>query len=255
MLAALGVCTLAGQEAKNKADDEFFTKQVKPIFEAHCFQCHSHAMKKAKGNLVVDARASILKGGNSGPAIVPGHPEKSLLIKAISYIDDEELRMPPKGKLPEPAIAVLREWVRRGAPGPGEEEQTLRRPGTITDEDRAWWAFQPVRRPALPDLSEPPLAKGGIEGGWSNNPIDRFIKVMLDNEILQPAPVSGPRELIRRVYFDLIGLPPTPAEVDEFVAACKPTESLPRAYEKLVDRLLASPRYGERMGRVWLDLV
>jgi Protein of unknown function (DUF1553)/Protein of unknown function (DUF1549)/Planctomycete cytochrome C len=245
LLVALGVRSSSGQDAKSKADDEFFTKQVKPIFEANCFQCHSHGMKKAKGNLVVDARASLVKGGDSGPAIVPGHPEKSLLIKAISYAD-EELRMPPKGKLPEPAIAVLREWVRRGAPWPGEKEQTLRRPGPITEEDRAWWAFQPVQRPALPDVKS---------AEWNDNPIDRFIKARLDKEQLQPAPMAGPRELIRRVYFDLIGLPPTPAEVDEFVAACKPTEGLPWAFERVVDRLLASPRYGERMGRVWLDLV
>src|SRR5437899_12321358 len=105
LLVALGVRSSSGQEVKSKSDD-FFAKQVRPILEANCFQCHSHGAKKAKGNLVVDARASLLKGGESGPAIVPGHPEKSLLIKAISYSDDE-LRMPPKGKLPERAIAVL----------------------------------------------------------------------------------------------------------------------------------------------------
>src|SRR5688572_9258471 len=147
-----GGLSFSSQDSKTKlADDEFFTKQVRPILETHCFQCHSHAMKKAKGGLVVDARASLLKGGDSGPAIVPGHPEKSLLIKAIGYQDDE-LRMPPKGKLPEPVSRVLSDWIKRGAPWPGGKEQAHRTPGTISDEDRQWWAFQPVRVPLLPDV-------------------------------------------------------------------------------------------------------
>ncbi len=251
VVIGVGLWSSFGQEVNAKlADDELFTKQVRPILEANCFQCHSHAMKKAKGGLVLDARASLLKGGDSGPAIVPGHPQQSLLLKAISYTDDE-LRMPPKGKLPDAAIAVLREWVKRGAVWPGGKEQATRRPGTISDEDRAWWAFQPVRVPALPQLKD---------GEWSANPIDRFIKSRLNQEGLEPSPVVEPRALVRRLYFDLTGLPPTPQEADEFVAAweaaSKAANAKPQAvYESLVDRLLASPRYGERMARVWLDLV
>jgi hypothetical protein len=232
--------------AGTAVDDEFFTKQVRPLLETHCFQCHSHGMKKAKGGLVVDARASLLKGGESGPAIVPGHPEKSLLIKAISYQDDE-LRMPPKGKLPPPVIKVLSDWIKRGAPWPGGKESAHRTPGTISDEDRNWWAFQPVRVPPLPEVKD---------AEWARNPIDRFIRARLDQEELKPSPVAGPRELMRRVYFDLVGLPPAPAEVDAFVAAWDSASAKQQAtYEELVDRLLASPRYGERMARVWLDLV
>ena len=246
-LIGFGIWSSSGQEPKSiVADEQFFTKQVRPILEANCFQCHSHTGKKAKGGLVLDARASLVKGGDSGPAIVPGHPEKSLLIKAISYTDDE-LRMPPKGKLPDAAIAVLREWIQRGAPWPAGKEQATRRPGTITDEDRQWWAFQPVRMPPLPDVKD---------ADWRGNPIDRFIKARLDREGLTPAPVAEPRALVRRLYFDLTGLPPTPQEAEEFVAAwVGPNAKRQAMYETLVDRLLASPRYGERMARVWLDLV
>ena len=175
-----------------------------------------------------------------------GQPEKSLLLKAVGYQDDD-LRMPPKGQLPEPMVAVLQEWVRRGAPWPGEKATTSRRPGLITPEDRAWWAFQPVRVPALPAVND---------AEWSKNPLDRFIKAQLDQEGLAPAPVAEPRALVRRVYFDLTGLPPTPVQVDEFVTAWGAAGASRQAiYESLVDRLLASPRYGERMARVWLDLV
>lgn len=241
-LIAFGAWSSLGQEPKTIADDdaEFFTKQVRPILEANCFSCHSHAMKKAKGGLVVDARASLLKGGDSGPALVPGHPEKSLLLKAISYTDDE-LRMPPKGKMPEAQITVLREWIRRGAPWPGGKEQVARTIGVISEEDRAWWAFQPVKLPALPEVKD---------AAWNANPIDRFIKSRLDQEGLTPAPVAEKLALARRVYFDLTGLPPTQSEILAFV-----DDPAPDAYAKLVDRLLASPRYGERMARVWLDLV
>jgi hypothetical protein len=245
VVLGLGWCSSPGQEAKVKvSDDELFTKQVRPILETHCFQCHSHALKKAKGGLVVDARASLLKGGDSGPAVVPGHPEKSLLIKAISYTDDE-LRMPPKGELPAPIVAVLREWVQRGAPWPGGSAQAVRQPGAISAEDRAWWAFQPVREPPLPQFEDEE---------WAANPIDRFIKARLDHEKLAPSPIGDARAFVRRVYFDLIGLPPTPAEVEDFAQACA-TAKPQAAVEALVDRLLASPRYGERMARVWLDLV
>ncbi len=245
-LLGLGWSAFAGPNAPSKvADEEFFTKQVRPILEANCFQCHSHTAKKAKGGLMLDARASALKGGDSGPALVPGNPDKSLILKAVGYGDDE-LRMPPKGKLPETKIAVLREWVQRGAPWAGKSDQAVRTPGTITEEDRQWWAFQPVREPALPDVKEP---------AWMRNPIDRFIKARLDKEGLAPAPIAGPRALVRRLYFDLIGLPPTPTEVEEFVAAWEQSAQPQGVAENLVDRLLASPRYGERIARVWLDLV
>ena len=219
---------------------EFFEKKIRPLLENNCFQCHSHKSGKSKGHLVVDTLGALLKGGESGPALVPGQPEKSLLIKAITY-EDDELRMPPKGKMSDENIALLREWVKMGAPWPGSSsEKIVRAPGKITDEDRQWWAFQPVRVAPLPQVSD---------ATWKKNPVDRFIRQRLDKEGLKPSPPAPRATLIRRVTFDLTGLPPTPEEVAAFVA-----DESADAYEKLVDRLLASPRYGERWGRHWLDL-
>ncbi|MCS7046685.1 MAG: DUF1549 domain-containing protein, partial [Gemmataceae bacterium] len=235
----------AQTKAPAAEDADWFSKRVRPILEANCFRCHSHAAKKSKGGLMLDSRTSLLKGGNNGPAIVPGHPEKSLLIRAVEQADDE-LRMPPQGKLNADEVAVLRQWVRDGAPWPGGAAVSVRRPGDITAEDRAWWAFQPVRTPRLPECNDP---------DWSVNPIDRFIKARLEREGLVPAPLADPRALVRRLFFDLTGLPPTPKESDDFAAAWDaPQADRDALYRALVDRLLASPRYGERMARLWLDL-
>ncbi len=220
---------------------EFFRAKVRPVLEAACFKCHSHQANKSKGNLVVDSLASLLKGGESGPALVPGEPEKSLLIKAIRH-DDDTLRMPPTGKLSAEQTAILVEWVKIGAPWPGASKQIAKHvPGQITDEDRKWWAFQPLKPIAPPVLDDP---------AWGKNPIDRFIMSRLRAEGLTPAPPADRLALVRRLSFDAIGLPPTPAEIDAFVA-----DTSADAYEKLVDRLLASPRYGEKWARHWLDLV
>ena len=229
--------------AQTPAEADFFTKKARPILEKHCFSCHSHAANKAKGQLVVDSRTALLKGGETGPAIDLQHPHKSLLVKAIEYADDD-LRMPPKGKLADDEIAILKEWVVKGAIWPGAEKtqaKTGHVPGVITAADRAWWAFQPVK------ATPPPTVK---DADWNQHPIDRFLLARLEKEGLKPAPRADKVALIRRVTFDLIGLPPTPEEVDAFVRDVDP-----KAHEKLVDRLLASPRYGERMARHWLDLV
>jgi hypothetical protein len=218
----------------------FFEKTVRPILESNCFQCHSHAAKKAKGGLMLDTRESVLKGGDSGPAVVPGKPDESLLLKAVSHQSDD-LKMPPKGKLADAQVTSLREWVRRGALWTGPAAKVAARPrGVITAEDRNWWAFRPVRA-----VEPPPVA----DADWSDNPIDRFIRHRLDAEGLTPSPSADRPALIRRVTFDLTGLPPTPAEVETFTSDLSPD-----AYEKLVNRLLASPRYGERMARLWFDV-
>jgi hypothetical protein len=216
-----------------------FENTIRPILQANCFTCHSHAAKKSKGGLMLDGRESIVQGGDRGPAIIPGKPDESLLLKAVGR-HDEDLKMPPTGKLSDEQIAALREWVRRGAPWSKSSATTARPPGTITDEDRRWWAFQAVKAPPVP---APPTASHQSRG-----PIDAFILARLEPAGLHFAAPADRRTLIRRVSFDLIGLPPSPAEVDAFL-----NDQSTDAYEKLVDRLLASPQYGERMSRIWLD--
>ncbi|HEX8199345.1 MAG TPA: DUF1549 domain-containing protein, partial [Isosphaeraceae bacterium] len=219
-----------------------FEAEVRPLLAENCLKCHGQ--EKHKGGLRLDSRTSALEGGDSGPAVVPGHADESLLVEAINY---DGLQMPPTGQLNDEQRAVLVRWIEMGAPWPdsgGAAATPVAKapePPKLTAEDRAWWAFQPVRTPALP------AAAGQDE---TNHPIDRFLQSKLRAEGLSPAPEADRRTLIRRVTFDLTGLPPTPADVEAFV-----TDDSPRAYEELIDRLLASPRYGERWARHWLDLV
>lgn len=244
------VSGLAGSPRAALADDaaaggkvspehlRFFETEVRPLLVRRCLECHS--ADKAKGDLRLDTRAGMLKGGESGdPAIEPGKAAESPLVQAIRY---ESLEMPPSAKLPEREIAILTKWVEIGAPWPGTDTDLIRREDSdkITAEDRAWWAFRPVA------AVEPPVAK---EGG-SKHPIDRFLAERLQKEKLGPAPEADRTTLVRRLSLDLTGLPPTPEEVRAFVA-----DSDPQAYEKLVDSLLARPQYGERWARPWLDLV
>jgi cytochrome c553 len=238
-LACLSAAASAAQPTP--ADLEFFEKQVRPLLAAKCYQCHSARAKKLKAKLRLDSRAGVLKGGESGAAIVLGKPESSRLIDAIRY---GELEMPPKGKLRADQIAVLERWVRSGAPWPEEEAPQA----IATDEVIDWqarrdshWAWKPVRRPPTPKASDP---------SWPRGWIDSMILAKLDQAKLKPAPAAGRRLLIRRLYFDLIGLPPTPEEVAAFMG-----DASKQALEKVVDRLLASPHFGERWARHWMDLV
>ena len=226
--------------AAESQGDAFFREKVQPILTAHCFKCHSHG-EKMKANLLVDSRDALLTGGDTGPAIVPGDPAKSLLIEAVGY-KNPDLQMPPKGeKLTDAQVATLTQWVKLGAPWPEEPGQKMKsRPrGKITDADRQWWSFQPVAK-VTPPPADP----------WCANEIDRFIFASLSAAKLKPAPAANRIALVRRVYFDLTGLPPTPDEAAAFVA-----DNSPDAYAKLVDKLLANPRYGEHWARHWLDLV
>jgi mono/diheme cytochrome c family protein len=243
-----------GGEAESKPDNaaiEFFEKNVRPILAARCQGCHGS--EKQKGGLRLDARAALIAGGSTGPAIVPGNPKDSLLVDAINYGDTYQ--MPPKSKLPDAEIATLTEWVKRGAPW-GIDTRADRAPAGGTrppksdhvsreefHERARYWSFQPIRRVAPP-------TPGAGRRGWARNPIDQFILATLANHGLAPAPEAHRRTLIRRLYFDLTGLPPTPPEVAAFLA-----DPAVDAYERLVDRLLASPRHGERWARHWLDLV
>lgn len=221
-----------------KADNALFEK-ARPVLAAQCFSCHSHAANKSKGGLMLDSLAAMLQGGDNGPAIVPGKPDESLLIKAILY-HDENLQMPPKGKMSEADIKALVDWVQGGAVWPGQEAKSAKPHGKISNEDRQWWAFQPIKQEAPP--------KTILTGARTE--IDAFIWSRLEKSGLKPAPEASKSALIRRVALDLTGLPPTPEEVTAFIA-----DNSTDAYEKLVDRLLASPHFGERQARSWLDLV
>ena len=223
----------------------FFESQVRPILVEHCQTCHGE--KKIKAGLRLDSRVSALTGGDSGPAIVPGKPDESPLVAAIRYQGPE---MPPKGKLPPKQVEALTQWVQMGAPWPGggasvagtagaEPVSIIRKPGyQVSDVDRSHWSFRPLQKPQVPRIA-------GV-----TQSIDAFIRAGLAAKGLKANPPTSPRELIRRVTYDLTGLPPTPAESDAFAA--DPSED---AYRKVVDRLLDSPHYGEKWGRHWLDLV
>lgn len=222
--------------------ERFFENKVRPLLAEHCVKCHGD--QKHKGGLRLDSRAAILTGGDQGPALVPGDADKSLLIRAVQQTDSE-LKMPPAPaeRLTKEQIADLTRWVNEGAPWPGAAEapRPIRHDSVITDQDRAHWAFQPVRRPIVPVVRD---------AGWVANPIDAFVLAKLEARTLAPRRPASPRELVRRLHYDLTGLPPTPEDVEAFVA-----DPSPRAYEALVDRLLDSPRYGEKWARHWLDLV
>ncbi len=217
---------IAGRPGFAADGDEFFEAKVHPVLKRHCYACHSHAANKMKGGLALDSKSGWAAGGDSGPAVVPGKPDDSRLIRAVRYTDPD-LQMPPKGKLSDEEVAAIVEWVRRGAPDP--------RGTPKKDAGSDWWSLRPLTRPPVP-------------GGAFRNPIDAFVAAKLAEKGLAMSPEAGRRTLIRRLTVDLHGLPPTPEEVAAFEA-----DRSPGAYEKLVDRLLASPRYGERWARHWLD--
>ncbi len=209
----------------------------------HCYQCHSAAAKTVEAGLWLDSRPGVLRGGESGPAVVAGEPDRSRLIRAVRY-DDPSLQMPPGGKLPPEAIAALEQWVRLGVPDPrSESEAVALRKRQALDEARQFWSLQPVRSPPLPAVSDT---------SWPHNEIDYFILAGLEARGLRPLAAADRYTLVRRATFDLLGLPPDPADVEAFVADPRP---LNVAFADVVERLLASPHYGERWGRHWMDLV
>eukprot|EP00913_Durusdinium_trenchii_P023462 g22040.t1 len=222
------------------ADLTFFEKRIRPVLVKHCYECHSGKSKELQGELLVDSLYAIRKGGETGPAVVPGDLKRSLLISAIRYQNDK-LQMPPAGKLSNAEIADLEEWVKRGAPDPRTRVTKFVRKKIDFTKARSFWSFRPVARPAVPSVAD---------SHWSRNEIDRFILAELEKNQLAPVKLADKQTLIRRATFDLTGLPPTPEEVAAFVA-----DDSPKAFEKVVDRLLASRHYGERWGRHWMDLV
>ena len=221
------------------ADDErFFEERVRPLLVEHCHGCHG--AKKQEGALRLDSREALLKGGDGGPPVIPGKPDDSDLIDAITY--DGSLKMPPAGKLPEPAIATLTEWIRRGAPW--SQKATAPVAKSMAEVRASHWAFRPVVKPALLEVA----AAGRLQ---VQNEVDRFVLAKLENAGLTHAPPADRRTLYRRASFDLLGLPPDPAKSVAFAADSRTT---PDAFRAVVDEMLASPRYGERWGRYWLDL-
>jgi hypothetical protein len=236
-LVVMTVGTRAVAAPPDGPGEAFFERDVRPILVASCTKCHG--AKKQESGLRLDSRSALIRGGESGPAVVPGEPSKSLLMRAINQQDD--LVMPPDRKLTDAQIGVLRLWIERGAPWPGADTPAAVRSGTITDEDRRFWSFQPVSDPPAPTT---------VDRTWPRTSIDAFILAKLEASGLRPSPTADRRTLIRRATFDLTGLPPTPAEIAAFVA-----DRSSDAFARVVDRLLASPRYGERWGRHWLDVV
>ncbi len=219
---------------------EFFENKVRPLVVEHCYSCHSDKAEKLKGGLRLDSPEGVLKGGSSGPVIVPGDPDASLLIKAVRY-SDPDLQMPPKDKkLPSEKIASLEAWVKMGAPLPGSSASARQPLTDVTEARKRHWAFQPVKKPAPPGIK---LSR------WVQTPVDRFVLAMLEKKHLTPAPAADRRTLIRRVTYDLTGLPPAYEEVESFIR-----DQRPDAYARVVERLLASPHYGERWARYWLDV-
>ncbi|WP_406697046.1 PSD1 and planctomycete cytochrome C domain-containing protein [Singulisphaera sp. Ch08] len=240
LVGGFSLLTQADEPVKDPAALEFFEKDVRPLLVARCQSCHG--AEKQKGHLRLDSRDAILTGGDTGAAIVPGKSNESLLIEAINYGD--LYKMPPKSKLSDAEIATLTRWVELGAPWPPQEKAS-RSPTSTSAFDlkkRAeHWSFQPLRVPS------PPATR---MSGWMRSPIDGYILSALEGRGLAPAPEADKRTLIRRLTFDLTGLPPTPAEIEAFLA-----DSSPSDFETLAERLLASPAYGERWARHWLDLV
>jgi hypothetical protein len=238
-LAVAGLLLIAGAApaeappATSPEGVEFFESKVRPVLAENCFACHGP--EKQKGGLRLDSRSAALKGGETGPAVVPGKPDESPMLRAVGYTDSN-LQMPPKGKLPAAKVEALTAWVKMGAPWPATPSAAAARGEGV----KPHWAFQPVREPALPTVRD---------AAWATTPLDQFVLAKLEAKGLRPSAPADKRTLIRRVTYDLTGLPPTPEETDAFLA-----DRSPDAYERVVDRLLASPRYGERWGRHWLDV-
>ena len=211
---------------------EFFENKIRPILANHCLECHSGEKGKVKGGLNMDSKEDVLKGGDTGPALEAGNVKGSLMIKAVTWEDD--LQMPPKKKLSDEQIADLKKWISIGAPDPREPSKTA-----VKVDKKAHWAFQPVSKPT------PPAVKNA---SWGTNAIDKFILAKLEEKSMIAAPQADKETLLRRVYYDLTGLPPTPKQIDDFVR-----DQSPDAYVRVIDQLLNDPGYGERWGRHWLD--
>ncbi|HKI38669.1 MAG TPA: DUF1549 domain-containing protein, partial [Gemmataceae bacterium] len=229
----VAVATARADERPSPQAVEFFESKVRPVLAENCFACHGP--EKQKGGLRLDSRANLLKGAGGEPVVVLGDPDSSALIKAVRH--DGDTKMPPKKKLSDPAIDALAAWVKMGAPWP---EQAAKGASSVAEARAKHWAFQPIRKPLPPSVRR---------RDWAKTPLDLFVLAKLEEQGLEPAPPADRRTLIRRAALDLTGLPPAPDEVEAFV-----NDPAPDAWEKVIDRLLSSPPYGERWARHWLDV-
>ena len=239
LVAVLGIlATSATVLAAEPSAVEFFETQVRPVLAANCFECHGP--KKQESDVRLDSREAMMIGNSDGPVVVPGDPDRSRLVKAIRRQGD--IKMPPDKPLPQPAVEALASWIKAGAPWPEKDAaiSAASSAESIAAAAKRHWAFQPVREPPIPSVQN---------SAWLKNSVDAFVLTRLEAGHIPPAPAADRRTLIRRATFDLIGLPPTPTEVDDFVG-----DKSSNAFARVVDRLLASPRYGERWGRYWLDV-
>jgi hypothetical protein len=242
-LAGCGIVALTAASVSADTGIEFFTQQVQPILAEHCLKCHGGGDGRPEGGLNMMSRTTLLESG----IVDAADPEASLLLDMVSFRDPEH-EMPPAGRLPQKMIDTLAEWVAQGAPMPEtldpaivHQDGGVQYNNEINDESRNWWSYRPIARPAPPEVENP---------AWSKHPIDRFVYAKAAEHGLTPNGRADRRALIRRAYYDLTGLPPTPEEIQTFVA-----DSSAEAWPALIDRLLASPHYGEKWGRHWLDLV
>lgn len=240
-LATAGSLTAAMFLGEAYADEaaklEFFENRIRPVLIEHCYECHSADSKGLKGGLLVDSSQGLRLGGDSGPAIELGDSNASLLMQALRY---ESTEMPPKGKLPDSVIADFATWIDAGAVDPRTSDTAAEKPAIQIDNFRNFWSFVTPQKPVIPEVAL---------SDWPTSQIDHFILAEIEKRGLKPVPAADRRALIRRATFDLTGLPPAPADVEAFVA-----DSSPEAFEKVIDRLLRSPAYGERWGRYWLDV-
>lgn len=242
-LLSASVTARAADASLTPEQTTFFEQRIRPALAEHCEQCHSVAAQqngKLKGSLFLDTKAGVLKGGDTGPSLIPAKPDDSLLIKAVRWTDSDTA-MPPKKKLPDQTIEDLVKWVAMGAPDPRTGSAGQAKREINIEEGRRHWAFLPLSAPKIPTVQNT---------AWPKNDIDRFLLAKQEERKIKPAPQAAPAQLLRRIHLDLIGLPPTPDEIAAFEK-----DPSPAHYAQIVDRLLERPQYGERWGRHWLDIV
>ncbi len=239
---------LPAKDAMTDEQANFFERKIRPVLAEKCYECHSAQAKKIKGGLKLDTKEATLRGGENGPAVVPGRPDESLIITAIHW-SDKDMQMPPKSKLPASVIADFEQWIKMGAPDPrgpaavagaNDAADSWKKAEINLEEGRKFWAFQPPKHPMSPEVSNK---------AWPKSDIDKFVLAKMEEKNLVPVPEASKLELFRRVTFDLTGLPPEPEAIKAFMQ-----DSSSEAYARVVDKLLVSPRYGEKWGRHWLDV-